>query len=100
MGCLTVIQRSWSTFLTIKCKFSVFTTFQFLLDNQGGIVTPPPPPSAHGGVSFSITFACIFPPSGNLHSTLHCNALHSPSDRTVYLNIVEKGINMFQKRGF
>ena len=35
----------------------------------------------------------------NLHSTLHCNALNSPSDRIVYLNLVKKGINMFSKKG-
>ena len=29
-----------------------------------------------------------------------CNALHSPSDRIVYLNKVEKGINIFSKKDF
>ena len=66
----------------------------------GGNPGPPTSAPLRGEGSFNITNCLHFPSSGNLHSTLHCIALHSPSDRKVYLNMVKKGINIFSKKWF
>ena len=74
----------------------------------GGSNSSPPPlrrsPKGRGypcwGALLILHQFLHFPSSGNLHSTLHCIALHSPSDQIVYMNIVKKGINIFLIKGF
>ena len=50
-----------------------------------------------GGGSFLLAFPFL---RQSTFYILHCNALHSPSDRIVYLNIFKKDINIFSKKGF
>ena len=96
-----LIRKKLNRIMIIRCvckkrTWDFFSKFGNRFDP--GAYEGPPPEGGHPWGALLILHLLAFPFLRQF--TLHCNTLHSPSDRIVYLNIVKKGTNIFSKKGF